>query len=33
MSVPFGDFCGFEMAWGGAKAIPTAQMLSKPTAW
>jgi hypothetical protein len=33
MTVPLGDFRGFEIWWGGAKAIPTAKMVGNRGTW
>jgi len=30
MRVPLGVLCGWEMAWGGANAMPTAKMFGYP---
>ena len=33
MTVPLGVFLGWEIWWGGAKAIPTAEMLGNRGTW
>jgi hypothetical protein len=33
MTVPFDDFRGCEIWWGGAKAIPTAKMWGNRGTW